>query len=289
MVQRRPGGSLFSTRAARPPLASLPRDPRRASPWPCSWPRPTGATSAGGPTAKLASKAAYRSAKLSYDHDYADAISTSHRAALDHPQAEEAEYATNLVLDAYNELVALAEAQRPGKRFFATQALVTAHPKLKDDLPKVIEHSVEEQERQAAESYLAFVRAAAPHNASVDYARASRVDKSMGGAGAVRTFPADPWRRARNASGYTSSSPTSSGSADAYERYFRERRSPAKAPPPPPVRKREGAGRAGRCAGGGPGLRGEEGARRHQRGGLPRRPARRPGPRPTRSPTPGGR
>jgi tetratricopeptide (TPR) repeat protein len=215
------------------------------------------------PDGQLASKASYRSAKLSYDHyDYAEAIDLFTRVALDHPGAEEAEYATNLVLDAYNELGDWRKLNAQAKRFFANQALVTAHPKLKDDLPKVIEQSafkiIEEQEKArdweaAAESYLAFVREwpntrlapTALYNASVDFARASRVDRSMEvREQLLQRFPADPLAPRclyDNASGYEAIADFQR-SADAYERYFREWRrtrgaAPGKAPPPPPARK----------------------------------------------------
>lgn len=214
------------------------------------------------PDGKLASKAAYRSAKLAYDHyAYAEAIDLFTRVALDHSATEEAEYATNLVLDAYNELGDWRNLNGWAKRFFANKALVSAHPKLKDDLPKVIEQSafkiIEEQEKArdweaAAESYLAFVREwpntrLAPtglYNASVDYARASRVDKAMEVRDQLlQRFPQDPLAPRclfDNASGYEAIADFQRA-ADAYERYFREwrrtrgaapARPPAKAPPP---------------------------------------------------------
>ena len=210
------------------------------------------------PDGPLASKASYRAAKLAYDHyDYAQAVDLFTRVALDHSSSEEAEYATNLVLDAYNELGDWRNLNGWAKRFYANQALLAAHPKLKDDLPKVIEQSsfkiIEEQEKakdweSAAESYLAFVRdwpatRLAPtglYNASVDYAKASRVDKAMEvREQLLQRFPGDPLAPRclyDNASGYEAIADFQRA-ADAYERYFREwRRSRggngAKAPPP---------------------------------------------------------
>jgi tetratricopeptide (TPR) repeat protein len=195
------------------------------------------------PDGKLASKASYRAAKLSYDHyDYAEAIDLFTRVALDHPGTEEAEYATNLVLDAYNELGDWRNLNGWARRFHANQALLGAHPKLKDDLPKVIEQSsfkiIEEQERSrdwegAAESYLAFVRdwpgarlaPTALYNASVDLARASRVDRAMEvREQLLQRFPGDalaPRCLYDNASGYEAIADFQRA-ADAYERYFKE-------------------------------------------------------------------
>jgi tetratricopeptide (TPR) repeat protein len=215
------------------------------------------------PDGKLASKAAYRGAKLSYDHyDYAEAIDLFTRVALDHSTTEEAEYATNLVLDAYNELGDWRNLNGWAKRFFANQVLLNAHPKLRDDLPKVIEQSafkiIEEQEKAreweaAAESYLAFVHdwpttrlaPTALYNASVDYARASRADKSMEVRDQLlQRFPGDalaPRCLFENAAGYESIADFQRA-ADAYERYFREWRrtrgsAPIKAPVKAPARR----------------------------------------------------
>ncbi len=211
------------------------------------------------PDGKLASKAAYRGAKLSYDHyDYVEAIDLFTRVALDHSASEEAEYATNLVLDAYNELADWRKLNAWSKRFYANQPLLAAHPKLKDDLPKVIEQSafkiIEEQEKAreweaAAESYLAFVRdwpntRLAPtglYNASVDFARASRVDKAMEVRDQLlQRFPNDPLAPRclfDNAAG-SEAIADFQRAADAYERYFQAWRrtrgaAPAKAPAPP--------------------------------------------------------
>lgn len=218
------------------------------------------------PDGKLASKAAYRAGKLHYDHyDYADAIDLFTRVALDHPASTEAEYATNLVLDAYNELGDWRNLNGWARRFYANAALVTAHPKLKDDLPRVVEESafkiIEELEQKkdwegAAEAYLAFVRdwpatrlgATALYNASVDYARGHRVDKAM----EVRElllqrYPGDalaPRCLYDNAEGYEATADFERA-ADGYERYFREwrRQRDATSPkrPPPP----RGKGKAG--------------------------------------------
>jgi tetratricopeptide (TPR) repeat protein len=195
------------------------------------------------PDGALASKAAYRSAKLAYDHfDYATAIDLFTRVALDHSATEEAEYATNLVLDAYNELGDWRNLNGWAKRFFANQPLLAAHPKLRDDLPKVIEQSafkiIEEQEKAkdweaAAESYLAFVRdwpatrlaPSALYNASVDYARASRVDRAMEvREQLLRRYPGDalaPRCLYDNAAGYEAIADFQRA-AEASERYFQE-------------------------------------------------------------------
>ncbi len=195
------------------------------------------------PDGKLASKAAFRAGKLYYDHyTYAEAIDLFTRVALDHPSGGEAEYATNLVLDAYNELADWRNLNGWAKRFYANAPLVGAHPKLKEDLPRVIEQSsfkiIEELEQKkdwegAAEAYLAFVRdwpatalgATALYNASVDYARGHRVDKAM----EVRElllqkYPGDalaPRCLYDNAEGFEAIADFDRA-ADAYERYFRE-------------------------------------------------------------------
>jgi tetratricopeptide (TPR) repeat protein len=217
------------------------------------------------PDGKLASKAAYRAGKLYYDHfTYAEAIDLFTRVALDHPSGGEAEYATNLVLDAYNELADWRNLNGWAKRFYANAPLVNAHPKLKDDLPKVIEQSsfkiIEELEKKkdweaAAEAYLAFVRdwpatslgATALYNASVDFARGHRVDKAM----EVRElllqkYPADalaPRCLYDNAEGYEAIADFDRA-ADAYERYFREWRKQRSAPAAPrkDARAKEPAG-----------------------------------------------
>ena len=204
------------------------------------------------PDSKLASKAAYRAAKLSYDHyDYAEAIDLFTRVALDHPAGEEAEYATNLVLDAYNELGDWRNLNGWAKRFYANAALVGAHPKLKDDLPKVIEQSsfkiIEELEKAGGlgggRRGLPGLRARlARHPAGADrplqrlgrLRPRHRVDKAM----EVRElllqkFPGDPLAPRclyDNAEGYEAIADFDRA-ADAYERYFREWRRPA--PPRP--------------------------------------------------------
>ncbi len=219
------------------------------------------------PDGKLASKAAFRAGKLYYDHfTYAEAIDLFTRVALDHPGGGEAEYATNLVLDAYNELADWRNLNGWAKRFYANAPLVGAHPKLRDDLPRVIEESsfkiIEELEKKkdweaAAEAYLAFVRdwpasrlgATALYNASVDLTRAHRVDKAM----EVRElllqkYPADPLGPRclyDNAEGYETIADFERA-ADAYERYFREwkRLRGAPAPARKEARAREPAGAA---------------------------------------------
>ena len=237
------------TRRRSRPCRRCPRPrpaPRSSWPWPrsgSSWPRPTSATSAGGPTASWPPRRPTAAPSSATTTTTTPRPSTSFtRVALDHPGAEEAEYATNLVLDAYNELGDWRNLNGWAKRFFANQALVSAHPKLKDDLPKVIEQSafkiIEEQEKArdweaAAESYLAFVRdwpntrlaPTALYNASVDYARASRVDKAMEvREQLLQRFPDDPLAPRclfDNASGYEAIADFQRA-ADAYERYFRE-------------------------------------------------------------------
>ena len=209
------------------------------------------------PDGKLAAQATFRAAKLYYDHyTYAEAIDLFTRVSLDHPTSVESEYATNLVLDAYNELGDWRNLNGWAKRFYANAPLVQAHPKLKDDLPKVIEESafkiIEELEQAkdwegAAEAYLAFVRdwpatrlaGNALYNASVDYAKAHRVDKAM----EVRElllqkYPGDalaPRCLYDNAEGYEAIADFARA-ADAYERYFREWRRARGAPARPAPR-----------------------------------------------------
>ncbi len=149
------------------------------------------------PDGPLAAKAAYDAGRIEYEHyRYAEATELFTRVALDHPAAPEAEYATNLVLDAYNELGDWRNVNGWARRFHADAALVGAHPRLEADLARVIEESafkiVSEQEKArdfegAAASYLAFVRdwprtrlaGQALYDASIDLAKAGRVDRAM--------------------------------------------------------------------------------------------------------------
>ncbi len=120
------------------------------------------------PGGKLASKAAFRAAKLYYDHFvYGEAIDLFTKVALDHPEGGESEYAANLVLDAYNELGDWRNLNGWAKRFYANAPLLAAHPKLRDDLPGSSRESTSRSSRsrsgprtgrRAAESYLSFVR-----------------------------------------------------------------------------------------------------------------------------------
>jgi len=193
------------------------------------------------PDGKLASKAAFRAAKLYYDHFvYGEAIDLFTKVALDHPEGGESEYAANLVLDAYNELGDWRNLNGWAKRFYSNAPLLAAHPKLRDDLPRVIEESnfkvIEEQERVkdwegAAESYLSFVRdwpatrlaPTALYNASVDYARAHRVERAMEiREQLLQKYPGDPLAPRvlyDNAEGFEAVGDFERAAAD-YERYF---------------------------------------------------------------------
>ena len=130
------------------------------------------------------------------------------------------------------------------KRFYANEALLDAHPALKDDLARVIEQSafkvIEEKERAkdyegAAEEYLAFARdwprsrlaPTALYNASVDYVRAHRLDRAMDDPRAAP--PAVPrTTRSRRSASTTTPRRTrpiadfARGGRRCYERYFRE-------------------------------------------------------------------
>ncbi len=217
------------------------------------------------PDGKLAAQATFRAAKQYYDHyTYAEAIDLFTRVSLDHPASLEAEYATNLVLDAYNELGDWRNLNGWAKRFYANAPLVQAHPKLRDDLPKVIEESsfkiIEELEQAkdwegAAEAYLAFVRdwpatrlaGNALYNASVDYAKAHRVDKAMEVRDLLlQKYPADPLAPRclyDNAEGYEAIADFGRA-ADAYERYFAEWRRTRGAPARPELKAAPGKGPA---------------------------------------------
>jgi TolA-binding protein len=186
---------------------------------------------------------AYKAANLHYRHNaFAEATDLFTRIALDHPGHELAGYATNLVLDAYNLLGDWRNVNGWAKRFYANKALLEAHAQLKDDLARIIEQSafkvIEEKERAndhegAAEEYLAFSREwpasrlapTALYNASVDYARAHRLDRAMDiREQLIARFPADPLAPKclyDNAEGYEAVADFAEA-ADRYERYFRE-------------------------------------------------------------------
>jgi TolA-binding protein len=140
---------------------------------------------------------AYKAAQIYYRHNYfAEATDLFTRIALDHPKHDLAEYSTNLVLDAYNLLGDWKNLNGWAKRFYANRDLVEAHGGLKDVLAKLIEESsfkvIEIDEKagdyeKAADEYLSFARdwpasrlaPTAVYNASVDWARAQRIDKAM--------------------------------------------------------------------------------------------------------------
>jgi tetratricopeptide (TPR) repeat protein len=142
-------------------------------------------------------RVAYMAARLYYDHNaFGEASDLFTRIALDHPTDEVAEYSANLVLDAYNILGDWRNVNGWAKRFYANKALVEAHPKLKDDLTRIIEGSafkvIQEREQAkdwdgATDEYLAFARdwpasqfaATALFNAAVNQVRASRLDRAM--------------------------------------------------------------------------------------------------------------
>jgi TolA-binding protein len=212
-------------------------------------------------------ESAYKAAQIYYRYNwFVEATDLFTRIALDHPKHDVAEYATNLVLDAYNLLADWKNLNGWAKRFYANRDLVEAHKGLKDVLAKVIEESsfkvIELDEKAgeyeaAAGAYLAFARewpasrlaSTAVYNASQDWVRASRIDKAM----EVREqflqqFPGDalaPKCLYDNAEGYETIAEFGRA-ADAYERYFAEWRrakggaaaapkaKPKKGEPPPP-------------------------------------------------------
>jgi len=205
---------------------------------------------------------AYKAAQIYYRHNYfAEATDLFTRIALDHPKHELAEYSTNLVLDAYNLLGDWKNLNGWAKRFYANRELLDAHGGLKDVLAKLIEESsfkvIELDEKageyeKAADAYLAFSREwpgsrlapTAVYNASVDWAKAQRIDKAM----EVREqflqrFPSDvlaPKCIFDNAEGYETIADFAKA-ADYYERYFAEwRRSKGGSP----VTKRARRGKA---------------------------------------------
>jgi tetratricopeptide (TPR) repeat protein len=206
---------------------------------------------------------AYKSANLYYRHNaFSEATDLFTRIALDHPEHEIAKYATNLVLDAYNLLGDWRNVNGWAKRFYANNALLKAHPGLKEDLARVIEQSafkiVEQREgvkeyELAAEEYLAFSREwpesklapTALYNASVDYVKAGRLDKAMEIRDQfLQRFPADvlvPKANYDNAEAFEAIAEFGKA-ADLYEKYFRDwrrqRDAQAVAAKPPPKAKR---------------------------------------------------
>lgn len=195
---------------------------------------------------------AYKAAQIYYRHNYfAEASDLFTRIALDHPKHELAEYSTNLVLDAYNLLGDWKNLNGWAKRFYANRELIDAHGGMKDVLAKLIEESsfkvIELDEKAgeletAAEAYLAFAREwpasrlapTAVYNASVDWARAQRIDKAMEvREQLLQRFPSDPLAPKcifDNAEGYETIADFGKA-ADYYERYFAEwRRSKAGQP-----------------------------------------------------------
>jgi TolA-binding protein len=186
---------------------------------------------------------AYKAAHIYYRHNYfAEATDLFTRIALDHPKHDLAEYATNLVLDAYNLLGDWKNLNGWAKRFYANRDLVEAHGGLKDVLAKLIEESsfkvIELEEKageyeKAADAYLAFAREwptsrlapTAVYNASVDWARSQRIDKAMDVRDQfLQKYPSDvlaPKCIFDNAEGYETIADFSRA-ADYYERYFGE-------------------------------------------------------------------
>jgi len=195
---------------------------------------------------------AYKVANIHYRHNaFAEATDLFTRIALDHPAHELAGYSTNLVLDAYNLLGDWRNVNGWAKRFYQNARLIEAHPALKEDLARVIEQSafkvIEEKERDkdwegASDDYVAFARdwpqsrlaPTALYNASVDQARAGRLDRAMEiRAVLLERFPDDaltPKVLYDNAEGYEAVADFDKA-AGLYERYFREWRR-AGAPPP---------------------------------------------------------
>jgi tetratricopeptide (TPR) repeat protein len=140
---------------------------------------------------------AYKAARLYYQHNaFGEASDLFTRIVLDHPTHEVAEYSANLVLDAYNLLGDWRNVSGWAKRFYANKALLEAHPRLKDDLARIIEGSafkiIQEREQAkdwdgATDEYLAFARdwpqsqyaSTALFNAAVNQVKASRLDRAM--------------------------------------------------------------------------------------------------------------
>jgi TolA-binding protein len=195
---------------------------------------------------------AYKVANIHYRHNaFAEATDLFTRIVLDHPAHSLAGYSTNLVLDAYNILGDWRNVNGWAKRFHGNAELLRAHPALREDLTKVIEQSafkiVEEKEKAndhegAAEEYLAFAREwpqsrlapTALFNASVDYAKARRLDKAIEVRGQLlQKFPGDPLAPKvlyDNAEAFEAMAEFGKA-ADLYERYFAEwskRRAPAR-------------------------------------------------------------
>jgi TolA-binding protein len=186
---------------------------------------------------------AYKAAQIYYRHNYfAEATDLFTRIALDHPKHDLAEYSTNLVLDAYNLLGDWKNLNGWAKRFYANRDLVEAHGGLKDVLAKLIEESsfkvIEIDEKagdyeKAADEYLSFARdwpasrlaPTAVYNASVDWARAQRIDKAMDVREQfLQRYPTDvlaPKCIFDNAEAYETIADFGKA-ADYYERYFAE-------------------------------------------------------------------
>ena len=212
---------------------------------------------------------AYKAARLHYQHNaFGEASDLFTRIALDHPAHELAEYSANLVLDAYNLLGDWRNVNGWAKRFYANKALVDAHPRLKDDLTRIIEGSafrvIQEREQAkdwdgATDEYLAFARdwpqsqfaATALYNAAVNQVRAGRLDRAMEIRDQFLRRYADDQRAPEvlfdNAEAFEALGDFAEAAAR-YERYFAGWRDAARPTPRGPARPARGARGRGRAA-----------------------------------------
>jgi cellulose synthase operon protein C len=139
----------------------------------------------------------YKAANIYYRYNAFDkAVDLFSKIALDHPEHELAEYSVNLVLDSYNLQNNLEKVVEWARKFVHSEALLKAHPKLREDLAKVLEQTsfklVNEMEKTAdpkivAEKYLQFVNdfpksdlaSDALFNASENFIRAHMLDRAV--------------------------------------------------------------------------------------------------------------
>jgi tetratricopeptide (TPR) repeat protein len=140
---------------------------------------------------------AYKAANIYYRYNYFDESTRIFVAIAEkHPKHELSGYAANLVVDTYNILGDPKSVNEWARKFYANDALMKAHPQLKEDLAKVIEESafklVEKYEKErnfkkAAQAYLVFAKEwprsklapTALFNASVDYFQAHSLDRAV--------------------------------------------------------------------------------------------------------------
>lgn len=110
----------------------------------------------------------YKAANIYYRYNlFESAVKLFGQIALEHPQVDLAEYAVNLILDSYNLQNNLEKVLEWARRFHASEPLLKAHPKLREDLAKVLEQTSfklvnqseqKDEPRSVADHYLAFVR-----------------------------------------------------------------------------------------------------------------------------------